>query len=199
MENKKHDTIIVGFCGKEGAGKSTLANFTATGLQLKGHYVIMDSFAAPLKTGLAAILNLDRRCLQGKEMREQREMYNEDVATLFAGEATTLREAMIVYGQKLRAINSAFWVQSMAMRLRDNAPDVLVIDDVRQANEFAWIHSMGGYIFGVQGINDVKLDREAFPYDLLLRNDKTLGHTSKVNCWNVIMEALQMQYVELRA
>ena len=190
--------IIIGFCGKEGAGKSTLAAYTETGLQLRGFRTMLDSFAAPLKIGLAAILNISPRCLQGKEMREAREVYNEDVATLFAGEATTLREAMIVYGQKLRTINSAFWVQAMAMRLRDNSPDILVIDDVRQANEFAWVHSMGGYVFGVQGINDALLDREALPYDLLLRNDRSLGHTSKVNCWKTIWEALQMQYTELR-
>lgn len=198
MSIEKHNPVIVGFCGKEGAGKSTLANFTAQGLQLKKHYVIIDSFAAPLKSGLAAILNISPRCLQGKEMREQREVYNEDVATLFAGEATTLREAMIVYGQKMRTINSTFWVQSMEIRLRDHSPDILVIDDVRQANEFAWIHSRGGYIFGVQGIDDKPLNREELPYDLLLRNDRTLGHTSKVSCWNTILEALQMQYPELR-
>lgn len=198
MSIEKHNPVIVGFCGKEGAGKSTLANFTAAGLQLKKHYVIVDSFAAPLKSGLAAILNISPQCLQGKEMREQREEYNADVATLFAGEAITLREAMIAYGQKLRTINSAFWVQSMEIRLRDHSPDILVIDDVRQANEFAWIHSRGGYIFGVQGIDDKPLNREELPYDLLLRNDRTLGHTSKVNCWNTILEALQMQYPELR-
>lgn len=191
--------IIVGFCGKEGAGKSTLAAFTEAALSLKGYHVMPDSFAAPLKTGLAAILNVDKRCLQGKEMREQREVYNEDVATLFAGEATTLREAMIVYGQKLRTINSAFWVQALALRLRDENPDILIIDDVRQTNEFAWVHSMGGYVFGVQGIDDVTLDRAKLPYDLLLRNDRKLGHTSKVNCWKVIWEALQMQYADLRA
>lgn len=198
MSIEKRNPVIIGFCGKEGAGKSTLANFTAQGLQLKKHYVIIDSFAAPLKASLAAILNISPRCLQGKEMREQREVYNEDVATLFAGEATTLREAMIVYGQKLRTINSTFWVQSMEIRLRDHSPDILVIDDVRQANEFAWIHSSGGYIFGVQGIDDKPLNRDELPYDLLLHNDRTLCHTSKVNCWNTILEALQMQYPELR-
>lgn len=195
---KDKNPIIIGFCGKEGAGKSTLAQYTATGFSLRGYYTLVDSFAAPLKTGLAAILNISPRCLQGKEMREQREVYNEDVATLFAWEATTLREAMIVYGQKLRTINNAFWVQALELRLRDNAPHILVIDDVRQANEFAWIHSHGGYIFGVQGINDAPLDRETLRYDLLLHNDRSLGHTSKVNCWNTILEALQMQYAELR-
>ena len=198
MSIEKRNPVIVGFCGKEGAGKTTLANFTAAGLQLKGHDVMADSFAAPLKSGLADILNISLRCLQGKEMREQREEYNTDVASLFAGEATTLREAMIVYGQKLRTINSGFWVQSMEIRLRDHSPDILVIDDVRQENEFAWVHSRGGYIFGVQGVSDKLLNREVMPYDLLLRNDKTLGHTAKVNCWNTILEALQMQYPELR-
>ena len=190
--------IIIGFCGKEGAGKSTLAQYTATGFSLRGFYTRVDSFAAPLKTGLAAILNISQQCLQGKDMREQRETYNEDVVSLFAGEATTLREAMIVYGQKMRTINSAFWVQAMEIRLRDDTPSILVIDDVRQANEFAWIHSRGGYIFGVQGVGDKPLDRDALPYDLLLYNDRTLGHTSKVNCWNAILEAMQMQYAELR-
>ena len=190
--------IIIGFCGKEGSGKSTLAQYTSMGFSLRGFYTRTDSFAAPLKTGLAAILNISPRCLQGKDMREQRETYNEDVATLFAGEATTLREAMIVFGQKMRTINSDFWVQAMEIRLRDDTPNILVIDDVRQANEFAWIRSRGGYIFGVQGIGDKPSDREALPYDLLLHNDRKLGHTSKVNCWNVILEAMQMQYAELR-
>lgn len=196
MKNKM--PIIIGFCGKEGAGKSTLAQYTAMGFSLRGFYTRVDSFAAPLKTGLAAILNISQQCLQGKEMREQRETYNEDVVSLFSGEATTLREAMIVYGQKMRTINSTFWVQAMELRLRDDTPSILVIDDVRQANEFAWIHSRGGYIFGVQNIGDATLNREALPYDLLLHNDRTLGHTAKVNCWNTILEAMQMQYAELR-
>lgn len=196
MKNKL--PIIIGFCGKEGAGKSTLAQYTATGFSLRGFYTRVDSFAAPLKIGLAAILNISPKCLQGKEMREQRETYNKDVMSIFAGEASTLRQAMIIFGQKMRTITDAFWVQAMEIRLRDDKPDILIVDDVRQANEFAWVHSRGGYVFGVQGLDEKPLDREALPYDLLLHNDRTLGHTAKVNCWNTILEALQMQYAELR-
>lgn len=124
---------IVSFFGPQGAGKSEAAKAVAT---MPGWHRI--SFADPLYAMMSALLGTDARSLPKHEPQDA-----------LCGK--TLRYALqrlgTEYGRGM--LGDTIWTDALARRvaeLRDAGAVGVVIDDLRFANEYALLRSMGARI-----------------------------------------------------
>lgn len=121
--------IVIGFAGRAEVGKTTIANALATNLRQRGHSVSVAPFAAPVKR-IAKEMGWDgvkdtkgRRLLQLLGTECGRECIGPDV-----------------------------WVDLWRQQNIDVVRpfDVLIIDDVRFANEAAMIRELDGPVYEVR-------------------------------------------------
>jgi len=150
---------IVGLAGLAGVGKDTVAD-----LILEDFHGRRLAFADPLKDAIAEIPLGAATPAQRLRDLENRDLKEAPISDMLRG--VTRRKMMVELGQGMRRLHPAFWVEVMASRVdalentwkwaegMGNTPvddRVLVITDVRFANEAGWIRSKGGFV--------VKLDR----------------------------------------
>lgn len=79
------------------------------------------------------------------------------------------REVMIAYGQNRRAVNADYWIERLREKLRDDFGGV-AIDDVRFANEVAFLRRRGFLIVKLVARGDVRIDR-GIPLDFVTSMD----------------------------
>lgn len=131
-------TLLVGFCGPEGAGKSTAAHIVS---ELTGGTIL--PFAAPLKAMIAA-LGVPHGCIYGTQAEKEMPL------AMLGGK--TARHAMQTLGTEWgrQCMGADFWRDAWLAKA-DTMGDVVIADDVRFPNEAEAILSRGGCVFKLLG------------------------------------------------
>ena len=133
---------LIGLTGQAGVGKDTVAERLCD-----VHHFAAESFAAPIKSMLEALLsdhNIDHAHLYERALKES------PIPIINASPRRLMQLLGTEWG---RSIDPDLWVRLAAQRvglhnLPHSSPvhDRLVMTDVRFANEAAWIRSHGGRI-----------------------------------------------------
>jgi hypothetical protein len=126
---------IIGLCGAIGAGKSTVAK-----LLVSQHGRTLLPLAGPLKTMLMSLgLTYDQVYGSQKSVPSD----------LLCGK--TPREAMQTLGTEWgrNHVGHELWTKAWLAQVSARPNDLIVVDDVRFANEFAMIRDLGGVIVDV--------------------------------------------------
>lgn len=159
---------LVAFIGAIGAGKSTAASIFTAGNQFK-----RISFADPLKSMLNG-LGLSYEDLYGTE--------KETPSLLLSGK--TPRFAMQTLGTEWGRdiISQELWVNAWLHRVSCNVEAGTVVDDMRFANEYSAVRSLGGIVVKIvrqdKDSNNARTDDahaseaafENFNYDYIITN-----------------------------
>lgn len=126
---------IIGLCGAIGAGKSTVAK-----ILVQYHSRTLLPLAGPLKNMLMSLgLTYDQVYGSQKEVPSD----------LLCGK--TPRHAMQTLGTEWgrNHVGQELWTKAWLAQLSQLPHDLIVVDDVRFANEFAMIRDLGGVIVDV--------------------------------------------------
>ena len=158
---------VIGIAGRAGAGKNTVGGLLAAVLTDQGYSVALDSFAGAIK----------------QELREQ--FGWPGVKDAF------WRKALQVRGAWARAKNREYWIQVIEDRWRavigvpaPDAPDFLILTDVRYRNEAEWCTKRGvvwlvegrGGLEGDAGEHASELELlEGWTFRTVIQNRRTLG------------------------
>lgn len=153
--------MIIGFTGRAGCGKSTAALHL-----VQRHGFIRVRFAGPLKAMLLA-LGLTPEHVDGS-LKEQ-------PCELLCGKSP--RQAMQTLGTEWgrEIMGGDFWVSAW-QQAAQNAGPLVVVDDVRFANEADAIRAMGGVVIKIERPETVAVCPHASESgearaDFLIRND----------------------------
>ncbi len=123
---------IIGLCGRKQSGKTTAAETICARFPQSQH----DSFAAPLRDCVAAIL--------GYTLEELNDKKEEPVKWLSGVTPRTMMQTLgTEWGRSM--IHNQLWVRSLQRRV-ENAVGYVVISDVRFTNEAAAIRAVGGIV-----------------------------------------------------
>lgn len=125
--------MIVGLCGKAGAGKDTVASF----LVEQGYVPI--SFASPLYAMVSAMTGISEEDLHDREAKERK------IDWLGKSPRELLQSLGTDWGRK--HVGEGVWI-AIAMQRAEEWPRV-VIPDVRFDNEALAIRARGGAVFRV--------------------------------------------------
>ena len=132
---------LIGLCGLEGSGKSTVANY----LETKGYKHL--SFASHLKDVVAVLYGWDRKMLEGDTSlsREWRE-------TIDPYWNITPRKALKQTGTDFARdmISKDFWLNRISKEIKDKNYQKVVISDARFLNELKWISNSNGTLLEIQ-------------------------------------------------
>lgn len=146
--------ILIGLCGKAGAGKDTFASqFGSTGTTL--------AFATPIKEALSHVFGFSYHQLYGDKKEEIDQRWG-----------ISPREAMTKFGTEIMQgwMGPDFWVKRMVLELNScSAYPLLIITDVRFPLEVEMIKRRGGYLVEIVRPN----------LDTSYRDPKTLNHVSE--------------------
>lgn len=122
--------VIIGICGKKGAGKSTFASMLLEACAEQGLSANCESFADPLKRGAAAIFGVPVESFEDGEFKK----------TVDVSAGVTYRYILQTLGTEWGrdTINKNLWINLMNNQI-DTAlkqeVDVFIIPDVRFDNE----------------------------------------------------------------
>lgn len=136
------NTMIIGLCGFQGAGKDTVGD-----MLVKTHGFVKLSFGAALKDAIASLFDWDRSMLEGStpESRAWRETVDEFWSVKLGIEGFTPRKALQMIGTDVlrKHFCSNIWVnivENKINRLIQSNPNAkIVIADCRFANEFTML------------------------------------------------------------
>jgi len=122
--------IVIGFAGRAEVGKTTIANALATNLRQRGHSVSVAPFAAPVK-----------RIAREMGWNGAKDAKGRRLLQLIGTECGRECVGPDVWVERWRREN----VESVLI-----PHDVLIIDDVRFANEAAMVRELGGPVYEVR-------------------------------------------------
>lgn len=171
---------VIGLCGPEGAGKSTVARLLA-----EHHGAEILPFAEPLKRMILA-LGVDPKHVFGTPAEKLEPL------ELFGGKSArvVLQRLGTEWGRQ--QIDDEFWVRAWLQRVKKAHAGVVVADDLRFANEAAAVQSLGGCIVCiVRSLNDFQRkpkhaseDFASVPASWVLINSGSLEDLrAQVNSW----------------
>lgn len=136
--------MIVGISGKIGTGKSTLAGWVASWLTGSERM----SFACVLKDEVATLFNFPREwCDTAGGKARIVEISGSHAERLGLPSCSlTVRELLQVYGTDVvRAMDPCYWVKALD-RVIPNSARFVVLDDIRFADEAAYVREQGGLL-----------------------------------------------------
>lgn len=157
--------MIIGLVGPRGSGKSTVASHLS-----KAHGFVEVAFATPLKDGLAALFDVDRRLFDDPELKDAA---HADLA------GRTPRAVMQHVGTDVvrRTYGEDFFVERMRRRLDGLGASRVVVSDVRFPNEAALIRRLGGEVVFVRRFHPMLLGVHVSERSLLPEScDRTLDN-----------------------
>lgn len=136
---------IIGFAGKAGTGKSTLAKAIHERVMLRGHQSLILSFADPIKHMAISMLLYTMPPTEAYNIVTSHKDSMLDIGV-------TVRRLLQTLGTEWgrETISPTLWVNIMAKRI-NLLPHarIVLIDDVRFQNEVDMIREMGGVVFQV--------------------------------------------------
>jgi hypothetical protein len=161
---------IIGIAGRAGSGKSTMARL------IRLQFGVSDKvkFAAPLKAAMRGLL-----IHQGFTSDEAQRAIEGDLKRVpdprLGGLTPT--QMMQAIGNGVRnELDPDVWVRFAKQRIEINATPVIIIDDVRYANEAQAIRDLGGRVVMITGRADAAVsdthasERFAFEPDMTFHN-----------------------------
>jgi hypothetical protein len=168
---------IIGLTGRAGAGKDTVATMLSVACCARSLSTMQMAFADPIRWMLASI-GVPEQYMSDRELKEQP----------VPGFNASYRHMAQTLGDWGRENNGAqFFVQRMAARLgrmtegsvAQRLPDVLIVTDVRFANEAAMLTALGGRIVRVErhaalAVRDHGSERQHVSSHHLLQNNGSL-------------------------
>lgn len=169
------DPIVIGLCGRAGAGKTTAAEY------LRDRYDFeCVAFADALKDCLALLMadrGIDHAVLHEPLLKAQE---------LPAMHHATARRLMQTLGDWGRQVHPDLWVQQLAHRAglgdgRSPVHDRLCITDVRYPNEERLVHDAGGALLRITRRANPMGDRRIDPHSSEQWADSLLAHASIPN------------------
>jgi len=132
------DPIIIGFAGRAGVGKTTMAIEFTEKKYKGGLSVIVLSFASQLKKTLTVLTGLEEKYFYDTDLKEEPIVFGK-----------TPRQLMQLFGTEFvrEMIDYNFWVWRMEQEIDKFLPmwDI-IIDDCRFENETALVREKGGVI-----------------------------------------------------
>lgn len=144
-------TYYIGLTGYPGAGKDTAADLLTEILEENGKTVYRTAFAKSMKEMLIAIDPEYQRAVGARyktpmDVLERWKRMEPGHYGYTSMNAT--REKLQNLGQTMRDVDPQFWVERTFREISDailnNAPDVVIITDVRYLNEVAGLRCAGG-------------------------------------------------------
>lgn len=166
--------ILIGIGGKMRHGKDTTADIIIKNFGRK-YDIRKYSLAAPLKAGLYDLLLNQhdpywgvRNFLKVPHPRTNETYFNEeDKIAWVNAHKEELREDLQFYGTEwCRKGNPFYWVRKLDERIAKDQPQIAVIPDIRQSNEYAYVGGNGGFL--------IKVIRQGYIYD-----PGTMNHVSE--------------------
>ncbi|TRZ53055.1 MAG: hypothetical protein D4S01_01920 [Dehalococcoidia bacterium] len=124
--------MLVGICGKAGAGKDTVGDYLIDKYGFK-----KIALADPIKRLVKDVFALDHHTVYDRDAREQ---------PLDQWDGWSVRKLLQYIGTELfrQNIDDAIWVKSLWHRIRDDKDNNYVVTDVRFPNELQFFEENGG-------------------------------------------------------
>jgi len=144
--------IIIGLCGRAGAGKDTAAKVLVDKFGFSAY-----SLAAEIKSCLIDLdpfVPIDNRPVRLSEL-----LLDSSLESLKRSYPEVRRLLQVLGAEVVRARVESFWVDRVEDRLLVDRPKRVVITDIRFMNEVEWVRYLGGMIFCVK--RDGALDQHA--------------------------------------
>lgn len=129
--------MLIGISGKQGTGKTTLADHLAA--QLKGVRV---SFADELRIEVEENFGVDMAAMRDSSMKAS-------MLLPVGNRYFKLRELMQWWGAQRREADPDYWIRKLIGRTAQNE-SLTVVDDVRYVNEAVAIHKAGGLLIRLE-------------------------------------------------
>lgn len=141
--------MIVGLCGRAGAGKDTVAGVLVDRFGFSSY-----SLAAEVKSCLIDLdpfIPIDNRPVRLSEL-----LLDSSLEVLKRSYPEVRRLLQVLGTEVVRARVESFWVDRIEDRLLVERPKRVVITDVRFKNEVEWVRYLGGMVFCVErdGVHD---------------------------------------------
>lgn len=157
------DKLIVGFSGKMGVGKTTLARGLCGALADKRVHAVRVSFADAIRAEMHTLYGIPVGLLLSQEGKSSpaplagtRQLgldVVEKVLASFGGETPTVRGLMQAHGTARRKEDPDYWVKRAEYDIQKEPGlgpfSVIVFDDVRVKNEAEMIHENDGVLIRV--------------------------------------------------
>ena len=149
--------IVIGVGGKKRAGKSTLAEHIKQAAILRNMAVQEVSWAQPLKDMMRELFRYE--VPQSTFVDDSRKT---DLVEIVPGISKTVRELYQIIGTDLfrEGLHPGFWLARGMAKIKGSCADLVVVPDIRFANELAAIKELG-YTIYVE-----KLTEKSVPIDL---------------------------------
>ena len=169
---------FLGLSGYAGAGKDTAANFLKEALLSNGKRVDVIAFADPIRWMLLS-LGVPIQYMTNRDLKE---------AAIPGFNGCSARQMMQTLGTEWGrlCLGRNFWTSQVERRLSawaelNKTPDVVIISDVRMANEANWIADRGGMVVrierpGLQAVRAHESEQQVFSVADTIHNDKDLVH-----------------------
>lgn len=130
--------VIIGICGRAGAGKDTIADYICNKHQTFKKY----AFATHLKNSLKVLFNLTDEQLHDSTLKEVDVNITPDLVT-------SPRFLMQWTGCQLRKLSEDFFVQMLDNKIKSDQQQDVVISDIRFKNEMDYVINNNGIIIKV--------------------------------------------------
>ena len=129
--------IILGIAGKKQSGKDTFADFVVN--HARG-IVVKKSLSDPLKDEVAQLLNIPRQRIDN--------------------EKAYFRPLLQWYGTEWKRgeFGNDYWIKKLEEKVLLSNAHIIIIPDIRFANEVDWVRHMGGTIIKIERLNAVEAD-----------------------------------------
>jgi hypothetical protein len=126
--------IIIGLCGRAGSGKDTFAN------AVEGDKEVL-AFVKPLKDAAAALFALSHEQLYDPLLKE----------VVVDDWGKSPREILQWMGTDIirNQLDASFFIKHMQRRINQSTKNLIIVTDVRFANEAMLIKSLGGIIIHI--------------------------------------------------
>lgn len=165
---------LIGIAGRAGSGKSTMARL----VRLQFGQSDMVKFAAPLKAATRALL-----IHQGFTADEAKRAIEGDLKRLPDDRVGGLTPTQIMQaiGNGVREdLDSEVWVRMARQRVAVSPAPVIIIDDVRYANEAAAVRQMGGRVVMITGRADASVSTDHVSEQFAFEPDMTFHNAGSV-------------------
>jgi dephospho-CoA kinase len=134
--------MLVGICGKAGAGKDTIADYL-----VKEHGFKKIALADPIKRVVQDVFVLDDHTVYDRVAREQ---------PLEQWDGWSVRRLLQIIGTELfrKNIDEAIWVKSLLYRVQSDPTSNYVVSDVRFPNELQYLSDNSDQFFSIRVFRD---------------------------------------------